>query len=115
MANPKRRSVRRAKNFLDLHFTGIGPKKCVILPVFLQIFVRKNVLNLNLTEIFLNLVLEMPEKMFSLFLSTFGPKMVSNFRTQYKSIQNLQTLQGYIFRILQHFANKLCNCTHSGP
>jgi hypothetical protein len=24
----------------------------------------------------------------------------SNFRTQYKSIQNLQTLQGYIFRIL---------------
>jgi hypothetical protein len=28
---------------------------------------------------------------------------------QYKSIQNLQTLQGYIFRILQHFATKLCN------
>jgi hypothetical protein len=25
----------------------------------------------------------------------------SNFRTQYKSIQNLQTLQGYIFRISQ--------------
>jgi hypothetical protein len=37
----------------------------------------------------------------------------SNFRTQYKSIQNLQTLHGYIFRILQHFATKLlCNCTH---
>jgi hypothetical protein len=36
----------------------------------------------------------------------------SNFRTQYKSIQNLQTLQGYIFRILQHVATKLCNFTH---
>jgi hypothetical protein len=34
------------------------------------------------------------------------PKCGSNFRTQYKSIQNLQTLQGYIFRILQHFATK---------
>jgi hypothetical protein len=32
----------------------------------------------------------------------------SNFRTQYKSIQNLQ---GYIFRISQHFATKLCNFT----
>jgi hypothetical protein len=38
----------------------------------------------------------------------------SNFRTQYKSIQNLQTLQGYIFRILQHFSTKLCNSTHFG-
>ena len=28
---------------------------------------------------------------------------------QYKSIQNLQTLEGYIFRTLQHFATKLCN------
>jgi hypothetical protein len=36
----------------------------------------------------------------------------SNFRTQYKSIQNLQTLQGYIFCILQHFATKLCTFTH---
>jgi hypothetical protein len=37
----------------------------------------------------------------------------SNFRTQYKSIQNFQTaLQGYIFRILQHFATKRCNFTH---
>ena len=46
--------------------------------------------------------------------TTFGPKMVlySNFRTQYKSIQNLQTLQGYIFRILQHFATKLCKFTN---
>jgi hypothetical protein len=31
----------------------------------------------------------------------------SNFRTQYKSIQNLQTLQGYNFRTLQHFATNL--------
>jgi hypothetical protein len=42
----------------------------------------------------------------------FRLKCGSNFRTQYKSIQNLQTLQGYIFRILQHFATKLCNFTH---
>jgi hypothetical protein len=35
-----------------------------------------------------------------------------NFRTQYKSIQNLHTLQGYIFRILQHFATNLCIFTH---
>jgi hypothetical protein len=41
-----------------------------------------------------------------------GRKWYSNFRTQYKSIQNLQTLQGYIFRILQHFETKLCNFTH---
>jgi hypothetical protein len=33
-----------------------------------------------------------------------------NFRTQ--SIQNLRTLQGYIFLILQHFATKLCNFTN---
>jgi hypothetical protein len=32
--------------------------------------------------------------------------------TQYKSIQNLQTLEGYIFHILQHFATKLCYFTH---
>jgi putative component of toxin-antitoxin plasmid stabilization module len=25
--------------------------------------------------------------------------IVSNFRTQYKSVQNLRTLQGYMFRI----------------
>ena len=36
-------------------------------------------------------------------------KTVSIFRTQYKSVQNSQTLQGYIFLILQHFATKLCN------
>jgi hypothetical protein len=39
-------------------------------------------------------------------------KCGSNFRTQYKSIQNLRTLQGYIFRILQHFATKHCNFTN---
>jgi hypothetical protein len=45
--------------------------------------------------------------------TTFGPKMVrSNFQTQYKSTQNFKILQGYIFRILQHFATKLCNFTH---
>jgi hypothetical protein len=27
------------------------------------------------------------------------------------NVQNLQTLQGYIFRILEHFATKLCNFT----
>jgi hypothetical protein len=36
--------------------------------------------------------------------TTFGPKMVA--------IQNLQTLQGYIFRILQHFATKLGKFTN---
>ena len=34
------------------------------------------------------------------------------FRAKYKYIQNLQTLQGYIFRILQHFATKLCYSTN---
>jgi hypothetical protein len=43
----------------------------------------------------------------------FRPKCGSNFRTQYKSVRKLRTLQGYIFRILQHFATKLCNFTHS--
>jgi hypothetical protein len=33
-------------------------------------------------------------------------------RTQYKSIQNLQTLEGYIFHILQHFTTKICNFTN---
>ena len=33
-------------------------------------------------------------------------------KLQYKSIQNLQTLEGYIFYILQHFATKLCNFTY---
>ena len=30
----------------------------------------------------------------------------------YKNIQNLQTLQAYIFRILQYFATKLGNFTN---
>jgi hypothetical protein len=42
----------------------------------------------------------------------FRPKCDSNFRTLYKSIQNLRTLQGYIFRILQDFAAKLCSFTN---
>jgi hypothetical protein len=33
-------------------------------------------------------------------------------KLQYKSIQNLQNLEGYIFYILQHFATKLCNFTY---
>jgi hypothetical protein len=41
-------------------------------------------------------------------LSIFGVSIVLYF----KSIQNLKTLQGYIFRILQHFATKLCNFTN---
>ncbi len=35
----------------------------------------------------------------------------SNFHTQYKKIENLRTLQGYIFRISQHFATKFWNFT----
>jgi hypothetical protein len=42
----------------------------------------------------------------------FRPKCGTFSRAQYKLIQNLQILQGYIFRILQHFAAKLCNCTN---
>jgi hypothetical protein len=44
-------------------------------------------------------------------LYTFGlrAEIATTFFSQYKSIQNFQTLQGYIFYILQHFANKLCN------
>ena len=33
-------------------------------------------------------------------------------RNMYKYIQNLQALQGYIFRILQHFASELCSFTN---
>jgi hypothetical protein len=36
----------------------------------------------------------------------------SNLHTQYKSIQILRTLLDYIFRILRHFATKLCNFAH---
>jgi hypothetical protein len=42
----------------------------------------------------------------------FRTKCGGNFRTQYKSTQNFRTLQGYIFRILQHFATKLGNFTN---
>ena len=40
------------------------------------------------------------------------PKNGNFVRAYYKYIQNLQTSQGYIFRILQHFANKLCNSSN---
>jgi hypothetical protein len=43
----------------------------------------------------------------------FGPNVVAiSARNTKVSVQNLSTLQGYIFRILQHFATKLCNFTH---
>jgi hypothetical protein len=46
-------------------------------------------------------------------LSYLGPNVVGiSAPAQYKSIQNLQTLQGYIFLIFQHFATKLCNFTN---
>jgi hypothetical protein len=44
--------------------------------------------------------------------TTFGPKMVAISARNAKVYKNLQTLQGYIFRILQHFATKLCNFTN---
>jgi hypothetical protein len=40
----------------------------------------------------------------------FDPNVVA-ISARNESIQNLQTLQGYIFHILQHFATKLCNFT----
>jgi hypothetical protein len=44
--------------------------------------------------------------------TTFGPKVVHFPVRDTNSIQNLQISQGYIFRILQHFATKLCNFTN---
>ena len=41
-----------------------------------------------------------------------GDDCVSLSLAQYKYIQNSQTLQGYIFRILHPFATKLCNFTN---
>jgi hypothetical protein len=46
-------------------------------------------------------------------VTIFWAENGNNFGTQYKHIQNLQTLQGYIFKALQHFATKLCNFTNS--
>jgi hypothetical protein len=40
----------------------------------------------------------------------FAPNVVGSSARNTKVY--LQTLQGYIFRILQHFATKLCNFTH---
>ena len=36
--------------------------------------------------------------------------VVTLFRAQYKSIENSQALQGYIFHILKYFTTKLDNC-----
>ena len=41
-----------------------------------------------------------------------GAKMVTFFRAYKCIVQNLQTLQDYIFRILQHFGAKLWNPTN---
>ena len=49
----------------------------------------------------------------STFRGNFSSKMVTfSARNTNIIIQNLQTLQGYIFRILQHFATKFCNSTN---
>jgi hypothetical protein len=45
-------------------------------------------------------------------VTIFGSKMVTISARKYKHIQNMQTSQGYIFRILQHFATKFCNFTN---
>ena len=45
-------------------------------------------------------------------IDTVFPIVVSIFRALYRSIQNMQILQAYIFHILQHFATKLCNFTN---
>jgi hypothetical protein len=46
-------------------------------------------------------------------VTIFEPKMVTiSTRNIYKHIQNLQTLQGYIFQALQHFATTFCNFTN---
>jgi hypothetical protein len=42
----------------------------------------------------------------------FGPNVVAFSHAILKSIQNLRTLHGYIFRTLQHFATKLCKFTY---
>jgi p-aminobenzoyl-glutamate transporter AbgT len=44
----------------------------------------------------------------------FRLKMVTISARKYKHIQNMQTSQGYIFRILQHFVTKFCNFTNFG-
>jgi hypothetical protein len=47
-------------------------------------------------------------------VTIFEPKMVtiSARNTNIYIIQNMQTSQGYIFRILQHFVTKFCNFTN---
>jgi hypothetical protein len=45
-------------------------------------------------------------------VTIFGSKMVTiSARNIYKHTENMQTSQGYIFCILQHFITKFCNFT----
>ena len=46
------------------------------------------------------------------FWAEIAAKMVTFPPRNTNISQNSQTLQGYIFRILQHFATKLCNSTN---
>jgi uncharacterized protein Usg len=46
-------------------------------------------------------------------VTIFEPKVVTiSARIIYKHVQNLQTLQDYIFQALYHFATKFCNFTN---
>ena len=45
------------------------------------------------------------------FRSNFSSKMVTSF-ARTTNITNLETLQGYIFRILQYFFTKLCHSSN---
>ena len=45
-------------------------------------------------------------------VTIFGSKMVTIPHVIQTYIQNMQTSQGYIFRILQHFVTKFCNFTN---
>ena len=45
-------------------------------------------------------------------IDTFFSMILVSIFCAYKNIQNLQTSQGYIFHILQHFTTKLCNFTN---
>ena len=44
-------------------------------------------------------------------VTIFEPKMVT-ISARNTNTENMQTSQGYIFRILQHFATKFCNFTN---
>jgi hypothetical protein len=45
-------------------------------------------------------------------VTIFEPKMVTISARIYKYTENMQTSQGYIFYILQHFKTKFCNFTN---